>query len=887
MADSNVKLPEIVEETKTVVRRTFREVTVPAVWYEYMPLAGRLPGQSFEDQTEDFLNDLSLRVTRNEQVREVVEQTVERVDKLETDLSELEKKHDKDIEDINTALANKMDRDFGNATGTNPIEHGGTGADNAPQARENLGITDNKLLPDGGEVGQVLGIVAGETEGATAHAWIDQTGGGADFPEGGTAGQVLGLVPGAEEGTTERAWIDQQGAVGEAPEDGETYGRQDGEWVPLASDGGANVIGLFTVQLPNVAFLGQEIPFIGQMVHALPIDKIMCNVSIIPDGTGTPVPIGKMTVQNFASDGDLSFKFPEFDGKMPFRWEPPTSYVVDGQGVNVKAGDVYRFNVWQITDVLKNSSDSFTFQAPQRTDVPVAANDAWPIGKFLSWNGNISHSTRTMSGSTSAFVADTFGAQAVTTSVTADILTSSGPTAGAGSLEGTSMFASKNNMGYLRAIYNGIMVLQNATNPSFGNNVAHTVPTFDNQIFRTTNGYQFINITDAIREVLPTRLNEKYRYPNIAMVFAASPDGIYGLSQYGDLVKSTDGENWTYVTTIPETIMSPLGRQKGTGATAAPCGSTASSAYQDNALMLLVIPRVASQPGYRLLAFFTCWTSSTGEGYATNYASRVVYTYSDDAGATWADLAFFGQYSSTGFINSLGAYQIHDMGGGLILALKSSLSSNKYTTISRDYGATWLVASSTGGVPDVIRNRLWDPTDYTASTKLSGLSAYLYALKGTVLAYPTTRTTTHTAAAGDSGLVSMAMEISFTTCDPATPAGSDFATTTRNVLVELPFNTTKFGPEIFFYDPTDNKLCMNILADGRLPGDTRATSEDYYVYCECTWPLDVEGTDAIPVTVIDANSWPQDAGMKNRMYICSRLSKADLRLVPAPEAPTD
>lgn len=192
-------------------------MATPSKLYEYQPPSGKLPGLAFEEQTEDFLNDLSGRVdeasgaadiaqealgkandatnrvtnlegtvnnhtqtlaNHEQRIVALVENDVVqdgRLDTLEATGTETDTRLDlleESDQTQNVAIDGKLDKDLGNIAegAVLDIVNGGTGANNAVEAVQNLGI-DGQLVPTGGTVGQVLGRISSGT------GWVDQSGG--------------------------------------------------------------------------------------------------------------------------------------------------------------------------------------------------------------------------------------------------------------------------------------------------------------------------------------------------------------------------------------------------------------------------------------------------------------------------------------------------------------------------------------------------------------------------------------------------------------------------------------------------------------------------------------------------------------------------------------
>lgn len=62
----------------------------PQIYYEYNPETGKLPGMSFEEQTEDFLNDLSYRVDGVGHAAEIAQEALDKANDTQNKVDNLE-----------------------------------------------------------------------------------------------------------------------------------------------------------------------------------------------------------------------------------------------------------------------------------------------------------------------------------------------------------------------------------------------------------------------------------------------------------------------------------------------------------------------------------------------------------------------------------------------------------------------------------------------------------------------------------------------------------------------------------------------------------------------------------------------------------------------------
>lgn len=100
--------------------------------FQYLPVTGELPGASFERQTVKFLD--------------MIQDTAdEAVTKSESATSSA--RAAQDAADAAMAVAqSKLNPNFDNVTGTLPISNGGTGANTAEGARQNLNVEPAGLI---------------------------------------------------------------------------------------------------------------------------------------------------------------------------------------------------------------------------------------------------------------------------------------------------------------------------------------------------------------------------------------------------------------------------------------------------------------------------------------------------------------------------------------------------------------------------------------------------------------------------------------------------------------------------------------------------------------------------------------------------------------------
>lgn len=235
----------------------------PHIVYEYNPETGKLPGTSFEEQTEDFLNDLSYRVETAGDAVEIADEALDKATAAQNKVNNLEgivnnhttdiSHHTQQITTINATLTDHEGRivaleenDTVQDTAISSIQTKNTEQDTAISNLDgrvtvlegSVGGFDGRITDVETEVGTLTGEVTGlnnrvdsvetavsvitarvstvETDlDAKANTALDNiTPGALDklVPAGGAVDQVLGIVsasPGRVVG-----WVDQTGGGG-------------------------------------------------------------------------------------------------------------------------------------------------------------------------------------------------------------------------------------------------------------------------------------------------------------------------------------------------------------------------------------------------------------------------------------------------------------------------------------------------------------------------------------------------------------------------------------------------------------------------------------------------------------------------------------------------
>lgn len=496
-------------------------------------------------------------------------------------------------------------------------------------------------------------------------------------------------------------------------------------------------------------------------------------------------------------------------------------------------GDTIVFRNIVLIDVLDNQS-----KPVQSAEMPVGTPLLWPVGEYLSWVTN--HDPRYQGCVNSSSVrAGVWGEQAVPLTMVADT--------GAGG------FSAGNTAGEMKAVYNGIMVTlgQNNKKPLNGT-VVQTERNFVNSIYRTNNGVQFQDVTVAAKAALRADPVDKFRYYNTNIDFAAAPDGIYGITNFGDVIFTEDGYSFVPVGSgIPFATLARLGSATTTP-DSLPCGS-AGGLFSTQCF---VIKRPTSTDGYRLFAIFQSANNATVT--ATTDRNMTFYTYSDDRGATWAPLAVWVVRNTTNYSQALQFNVLRTTDTPLVLGLWATTGNTRYNVVSWDYGTTWTNAGTAPApiTPTAINSRNW-------MTTASSNTEDQYVVLPTALVHAG-KAVSYTAASGAEPRVDRQFGLTFITWDSL---AQTMVETTKTVTISLSYNCTSFKTVQVVHNPDTGKLMMAAICNGTSNMVAGAESPMFEVTADTT-----------PETaVILAYERPNHAA--NLAYF---LTEADLNLVPQP-----
>lgn len=221
----------------------------PHVVYEYNPETGKLPGMSFEEQTEDFLNDLSYRVETAGDAVEIADEALDKATAAQNKVNNLEgivnnhttsiNQHTQQITTINGTLTDHEGRivaleenDGVQDTAISSIQTKNTEQDTAISNLDgrvtvlegSVGGFDDRITAVETSVTEISNNVTDLTDrvstvetdlNAKANTTLDNIAPGALdklVPAGGTENQVLSVVSTAPQRVL--GWVDQTGGGG-------------------------------------------------------------------------------------------------------------------------------------------------------------------------------------------------------------------------------------------------------------------------------------------------------------------------------------------------------------------------------------------------------------------------------------------------------------------------------------------------------------------------------------------------------------------------------------------------------------------------------------------------------------------------------------------------